>query len=200
MLALYSADGVHVRAVPGQGAQAPFARPAVWRRGRIHGFLGQGRVGGRLGRRGTSLFPPCAYINLASLGLVPCTPPLLPLFVFDSSSSTPYHNMFRRTRLSNHTSHPSFRGSSVLIPYLLSSLHFSLYFTHSLVSRLPSPLQCMHPSMMPAPATYSRRLRDTRMTGRGVGRGGGAPPGLQGRRVRVPVRHAWSTRSGVRQR
>ena len=63
---------------------------------------------------------------------------------------------FRRTRLPNHTSHPSFRGSLVLAHLLPSSLspssfHFSL----------PSCLRCMHPSMMTVPATYSRRLRDT---------------------------------------
>ena len=83
---------------------------------------------------------PALTLTLLLLAWFPAPPPraLLPLFLFEPSSSTPYHDMFRRTRSSNHTSHPSFRGSSVLIPYLLSSLRFSLYSTHSfLVSRLP---------------------------------------------------------------
>ena len=164
MNTLCSPDRVHVRAVPRQGAEAPSARPAVRRRGCVHGFLSQGRLGGRLGRWGTSTFSHYVYIN-----------PFTPLF-HDSRSSRSLSIPFLSHTIpchvppppwpSNRTSRPSSRGSFVFA-YLIPSSSF-LALSSSMHAPLHARCLCRQLTRGVHDRTRSgpRRRRFTRASGR----------------------------------
>ena len=95
MFVRYSPHGVHVRAVPRQGTQAPATRPTVRWRSRINGLLGKGRLGSCFGRRGESTFP---LFALTTFRFVSFLASLVVRFTSSSLLAIPissHHNMRR---------------------------------------------------------------------------------------------------------